>query len=53
MEAVKIECPTISKEDLSDFVFESYTVDEECCEKNKPIACKAGDEVYKVPLSSW
>ncbi|KAH1012596.1 hypothetical protein HUJ05_011728 [Dendroctonus ponderosae] len=28
VEAVKIECPSISKEDLSDFVYESYTIGE-------------------------
>lgn len=48
VEAVKINCPTISTEDFKDFVYESYAVEGECCQKHKPVACKVGEKVHQV-----
>lgn len=50
VEAVKINCPTISAEDLKDFVYESYAVEGECCKKHTPVACKVGEKVYQVKI---
>ncbi|XP_050302983.1 hemocytin [Anthonomus grandis grandis] len=48
VEAVKVNCPVISEDDLKDFAFESHPVEGQCCKEYKPIACKVKDKVYEI-----
>ncbi|XP_066254573.1 hemocytin [Euwallacea similis] len=48
VEAVKINCPQVTKEDLKNFVYESYPVDGECCHRHEAVACKVGKAIYKI-----
>ncbi|CAG9772868.1 unnamed protein product [Ceutorhynchus assimilis] len=45
VEAVKVNCPTISSDD---FVYESHPVVGECCQIHKPVACKVGQTIYHI-----
>ena len=48
IESKKIECPSIPKDILENFVIETYPIPGECCKKHVSKACKLDDYVYQV-----
>lgn len=44
-------CPLISDELQTEFVVDIVPVEGQCCPTHNVVACKVGDEVYKVQIS--
>ncbi|XP_015177061.1 PREDICTED: hemocytin [Polistes dominula] len=49
IKCLTVKCPDVTiHPDISDFVMEEILLNDECCPSLKRIACKEGDQIYKV-----